>query len=61
MNKFWNVIAGMTGLILALYAGTFAAAVFTGGATVEEFRQGVLPVLTAVLGYMAGMLPKADV
>ena len=57
--KFWNVIASLAVLLVLVYTGACTAALLMDRVDFEAFKQAVLPVLTAVLGYMAAMLPKA--
>lgn len=56
--KFWNVVASLAVVIVLTYVGFCGSSLLQGAATFEEFKQAVLPIVTAVLGYMAAMLPK---
>lgn len=56
--KFWNVVAGLAIVLVLTYTGLCGGALLKGTVTFEEFKQAVLPIVTAVLGYMAAMLPK---
>lgn len=56
--KFWNVVAGLSIVLVLVYIGFCGMALMQSTATFEEFKQAVLPLVTALLGYMAAMLPK---
>ncbi len=59
MNKVWNVVAGLTVVVVVAYLGLCGAALILGKATFTDFQQAALPVLTAVVGYLSAFLPKA--
>lgn len=58
MNKYWNVIASLTVILIVLYTGACTTALVMGLTTFDEFKQAVFPLVTAVVGYLAAMLPK---
>lgn len=60
MNRVWNVVAGLTVVVVIAYIGFAGTALMMGMTTFDEFQRAVLPVLTAVVGYLAAFLPKAE-
>lgn len=56
MNRQWNVVATLAAILTLIYTGTLAAALLMGEVDGDGFRDAVLPVVTAVLVHLAGML-----
>jgi len=56
MNRQWNVMASLAVLLVLAYAGGYVAALSIGKVDIAAFREGMLPVVTAVLGYVARMI-----
>ena len=55
-TRQWNVVSTLAVILTLVYVGAFAAAFLRGAVDGEDFRDGVLPVVTAVLVHLAGML-----
>lgn len=56
----WNVVATLTVVVVLLYLGTCAAAFVAGSIDATLFKDMTLPVVTAVLGYLAALLGKRE-
>lgn len=52
----WNVIATLAVILTVAYVGVYSYFAVTTTIDIQTFREGVLPVLTAILGYLARML-----
>lgn len=55
-TRKWNVVAALAVVLCIVYVGVLAAAFFMRVITASEFAQYVLPIVTAVLGYLSHML-----
>lgn len=56
--KQWNVIAGLTIVLVLIYAGALTAALFLNidPAKIDAFKVSYGVPLVAILGYLGGML-----
>lgn len=59
MNRYWNVTAGLAGILVLGYVGICAAGWFKGSISFTEFKDAVQPVLLPVIGAMVALIPKA--
>lgn len=60
MGRVWNVVAALAVVVILVYVGLCGGALVMGKATFNEFQQSILPVITAVVGYLAAFLPKRE-
>lgn len=59
-QRQWNVVATLTVVVVLTYLGACAAAFFMGKVDAAMFKDMALPVVTAVLGYLAALLGKRE-
>jgi hypothetical protein len=60
VNRVWNVVSGLAVVVVISYVAFCGTALVMGKTTFAEFQQAIMPVLTAVVGYLAAFLPKVE-